>query len=94
MKKRRITIADELKEKEIEKSIKEKLNIDNDNKVIIEKKNLFMQILLFVENVFAKIIKLLFFISIATFSSIGLTVLINETLRNEFINLLMSTFFK
>lgn len=93
MKKRRITIADELKEKEIEKSIKEKLNIDNDNKVIIEKKNLFMQILLFIENAFTKIIKLLFFISIGIFSSIGLTVLINETLRNEFINLLMSTFF-
>lgn len=93
MKKRRITIADKLKEKDIEKSIKEKLNIDNDNKVIIEKKNLFMQILLFIENVLTKIIKLLFFISIATFSSIGLTIIINEPLRDEFINLLMSTFF-
>ena len=86
------TIKDRLKEKEIEKELKEKLKIDNNSTVVVVKKNFFVQVLNFLEGAIGKIIKLTFILVITVFSSIGLTVLLNESLREVFIDMVSKTF--
>ena len=91
--KRKKTIKDLIKEKQETQNIKQKYNIDKEAKIVIEKKNIFVQVLQFLETSLFKIIKIIFLIAIAILSSIGLTVLLNEPLRNLFLELIPKNFF-
>lgn len=53
--------------------------------IFIENKSTFKNFIRFLVSAFLFVIKSLFYISITTFSSIGLTVILNESLRNSFI---------
>ncbi|MBS5794580.1 MAG: hypothetical protein KIC92_07495 [Clostridiales bacterium] len=57
----------------------------NNHSIIIENKSTFKSLIKFLISAFFICIKGLFYISITLFSSIGLTVLLNENLRNNFI---------
>lgn len=86
--KKKITIQDRIKEKQIEEKIRKNLNEeDKDKKIVIEKRSKFVEILIFLRNTIFKLIKLVFLLAIAVLSSIGLTVLLNETTRIVFIDL-------
>ena len=53
--------------------------------IFIENKSTFKNFIQFLVSAFLFVVKSLFYISITIFSSIGLTVLLNETFRNSFI---------
>ena len=89
---RKQTIKNLIKQKEREQEVKNKYNIDNNATVIIEKKNIFLQVLNFLVNISVKVLKLIFLVAIAILSSIGLTVLVNEPLRNVFLELVSKSF--
>ena len=57
----------------------------NNQPIIIQNKSTFKSLLRFLISAFLFCMKSLFYISITVFSSIGLTVLLNESLRNTFI---------
>ena len=81
-----------MEEKRAEKEIKKKYNITDDTTVVIEKKNIFVQILLFIQNTFIKILKFSFIIIVALLSTIGLTTLINEPLRTLLFEIIKNSF--
>lgn len=87
------SIQERIKEKQIENELKKKYKIEDDKKVVIEKKSFFTQILIFLQTSLIKLIKALFFIAIAIFSSIGFTVLINQPLRDLFLDMIQKSFF-
>lgn len=94
MKKKKIkTIQDRIQEKKEEKELKDKYQIEDENTVVILKKNIFLQVLNFLEKTIIKILKLLFVLTVAILSTIGLTVLINEPLRIPLINMLSNNLF-
>ncbi len=94
MKKQKIkTIKDMIKEKKEEKELKDKYKIKDENTVVILKKNIFLQILNFLEKTIIKLLKLIFVLVVAILSTIGLTVLINEPLRIQLINMLTNNLF-
>lgn len=86
------TIKDFMEEKKAEKELKKKYNFTDDTTVVIEKKNIFVQILLFLQNTFIKILKFSFIIVIACLSTIGLTTLINEPLRVLLFEIIKNSF--
>ena len=94
MKKQKIkTIKDMIKEKKEEKELKDKYKIKDENTVVILKKNIFLQILNFLEKTIIKLLKLIFVLVVAILSTIGLTVLITEPLRIQLINMLTNNLF-
>ena len=94
MKKQKIkTIKDMIKEKKEEKELKDKYKNKDENTVVILKKNIFLQILNFLEKTIIKLLKLIFVLVVAILSTIGLTVLINEPLRIQLINMLTNNLF-
>ncbi len=94
MRKKKIkTIEEMIKERKEEKEIKSKYNIEDKDTVVILKKNIFLQILNFLEKTIIKVLKLLFVLAVAILSTIGLTVLINEPLRIQLINMLSNNLF-
>lgn len=92
MKKKVKTIQDRVKEKQIEKNLKKKYNIEDDKKIVIEKKGFFSNLLFFIQTSIIKLTKAVFFIAIAIFSSMGFTVLINQPLRDLFFDMLKKSF--
>ena len=62
--------------------------------IFIENKSTFKSFIRFLISAFLFVIKGLFYIGITVFSSIGLTVLLNENLRNSFINFVKAVFWK
>ena len=60
--------------------------------IFIENKSTFINFIRFLISAFLFVIKGLFYIGITVFSSIGLTVLLNENLRNSFINFVKAVF--
>lgn len=75
---------DERKEQERLKE-QELLKMNNNQPIIIQNKSTFKSLLRFLISAFLFCMKSLFYISITVFSSIGLTVLLNESLRTTFI---------
>lgn len=75
------------KENEIKDKMLKKYNISNDKNTIIINKNK-NNIGLFIWDIFCKIIKVIFYIIIASLVTIGATVLLNEGLRNYILNFL------
>ncbi len=92
MKQKVKSIQDRVKEKQIEKDLKKKYNIEDDKKIVIEKKGFFSNLLFFIQTSIIKLTKAVFFIGIAIFSSIGFTVLINQPLRDLFLDMLKKSF--
>ena len=88
MMKRKKTINDLLKDKKKEEKLKKKFNLKESEQIVIENKNTLVQILKAVVEIFFKISKVLFIILITILSTIGLTVILNEVTRTEFINLM------
>jgi len=86
--KRRKTINELLKEKQKEERVKKKLKIAEDKQIVIEKKNTAVQFLKVIGELSFKLIKILFIVLITVLSTIGLTVILNEVTRTEFINLM------
>ena len=60
--------------------------------IFIENKSTFINFIRFLISAFLFVIKGLFYIGITVFSSIGLTVLLNENLRDSFINFVKAVF--
>ena len=75
---------DERKEQERLKE-QELLKMNNNQPIIIQNKSTFKSLLRFLISAFLFCMKSLFYISITVFSSIGLTVLLNKSLRTTFI---------
>lgn len=92
MKEKRKTISQRVKEKQIENDLKKRYNIEDDKKIVIEKKGFFGNLLFFIQTSIIKLTKAVFFIAIAIFSSIGFTVLINEPLRGFFFEMVKKSF--
>lgn len=86
------TIAERVKEKKEEQDLKKKYKIEADKKIVIEKKGFFVNLLFFIQTSIIKIMKAGFFILIAIFSSIGFTILINQPLRELFLEMLVINF--
>lgn len=91
-KQKRKTIEELIKERQIESDIKQKYNIEENQKIVIEKKSIISQILFFIQNSIIKLLKALFYIAIAILSSIGFTVLINESLRTMLFDIIKKSF--
>lgn len=81
---------EERKEQERLKEQQEMFIQQNNQPIIIQNKSTFKSLARFLISAFLFCIKSLFYISITIFSSIGLTVLLNESLRNYFINFIKS----
>lgn len=79
------------KQKKIEK-VKQKYNISDNEKVVIEEKSLFERILIRIGIILSSIFKVLFVFLLFILASIGTVVLLNSVLRNEFLNLLINNF--
>ena len=93
MKKKRITIKDRMKEIQEENTYRKKLNIEDENKkIVIQKKSKFIEFLIFLRNTLIKLLKFLFLLFVTVLSTIGLTVLINEPTRTQFIDLFLQAF--
>ena len=88
MSKRKKTINDLLKDKKKEEKIKKKLNLGESETIVVENKNTAIQILKAFVDISLKISKVLFILLITILSTIGLTVLLNEVTRTEFIKLM------
>lgn len=88
---------EEQKEQERQKEqeiLKQKLLEQNfsNQQIIIQNKSTFKNFIRFLISAFLFVIKSLFYISITVFSSIGLTVILNESLRNGFIQFIKTVF--
>ncbi len=88
---------EEQKEQERQKEqefLKQKLLEQNfsNQQIIIQNKSTFKSFIRFLISAFLFVIKSLFYISITIFSSIGLTVILNEILRNGFIQFIKTVF--
>ena len=87
------TFYNKFKEQEGKEQKQQEQNLQQKNveqkplqqQIFIENKSTFKNFIRFLVSAFLFVIKSLFYISITIFSSIGLTVLLNENLRNSFI---------
>lgn len=82
---------EEQKEKEQQKNVVQQ---QVEQPIFIENKSTFKSFIRFLISAFLFLIKSLFYISITIFSSIGLTVILNESLRNGFIQFIKTVFWK
>lgn len=71
--------------KEVE-AVKKNLNLNNNEKIIINKQSKIEKILKFFTVFVKSLIKIIFFILIGVLVTIGITVLINENTREIFLN--------
>lgn len=85
---RRKTINELLKDKKKEEKLRKKLKLKENQKIVVENKNTMVQIIKIFGDIIFKISKVLFILLITILSTIGLTVLLNEVTRTEFINLM------
>lgn len=76
------------KEQEQKNIVKEKVQ----QPIFIENKSTFKNFIRFLVSAFLFVIKSLFYIGITIFSSIGVTVLLNESLRNSLIQFIKTSF--
>ena len=90
------TFYNKFKEEKEHEILKQKLLEQNfsNQQIIIQNKSTFRNFIRFLISAFLFVIKGLFYIGITVFSSIGLTVLLNENLRNSFINFVKAVFWK
>lgn len=80
------SLADKLKIKREVETIKKNLNLNNNEQIIINKQSKFEKILQSFIYAIKTLIKVIFYILIGIFVTIGITVLINENTREIFFN--------
>ena len=82
-----------LKEQEILKDelLSQKILQQNNQPLIIQNTSTIKSFIKFLISAFLFLVKSLFYVGITIFSSIGLTVLLNENLRNSFIQFIKMT---
>lgn len=78
----------EQKNKEKEQELRAKYNISNDKTIVIEKKSKADKLISNVFRILEIILKIILYIGIFGLSSVGATVLMNETLRATLFDLL------
>ena len=88
------TFYNKFKEEKEHEILKQKLLEQNfsNQQIIIQNRSTFRNFIRFLISAFLFVIKSLFYISITIFSSIGLTVILNESLRNGFIQFIKTVF--
>lgn len=77
--------------KEEKKDIGEQFGVDAE-KIVVKKVSTFSRVVEIIEEIVFKIIKIIFYAIICILSSIGLTVLINSSLRDVFVEMIKNTF--
>ena len=80
------SVAEKLKIKKEVEAVKKNLNLNNNEKIIINKQSKIEKILKFFTRLIKTLIKIIFFILIGVLVTIGITVLINENTREVFLN--------
>ena len=80
------SVAEKLKIKKEVEAVKKNLNLNNNEKIIINKQSKIEKILMFFTRLIKTLIKIIFFILIGVLVTIGITVLINENTREIFLN--------
>lgn len=85
-----LTLADKLNAKKQEQEIKQNLEINKDGNIIIERKSFFSIFITAFGNIFSFLIKTILIIIIIVLSTIGTTVLFNQSLRDTLVNLIKS----
>ncbi|CDE10253.1 unknown [Clostridium sp. CAG:354] len=80
------SVAEKLKIKKEVEAVKKNLNLNNNEKIIINKQSKIEKILKFFTRLIKTLIKIIFFILIGVLVTIGITVLINENTREIFLN--------
>lgn len=89
MKKNRpLTIAEQVELLRREQQIKENLDLNKEEKVVIHEKNKISIVLSFLSNLVLRLFKIIIVILIMILSTIGATVLLNSELRNIFFELI------
>lgn len=83
---------EEQKIREKEEQFREKYNIGDDKTVVIKNETAVDKSFFYIGNIVSIIIKTIIYISIFLLSSIGATVIMNESLRNTFFILLQNVF--
>lgn len=82
---------EEQKQKQKEENLRKKYNIDDDKYIVIENSK-FDKFLYHLSNFIIIILKVILYSSILVLAGIGATVLLNEHLRNTFIELIKNCF--
>lgn len=80
------SLADKIKIKKEVEAVKKNLNLNNNEKIIINKQSKIEKILKFFTVFIKTLIKIIFFILIGVLVTVGITLLINENTREIFLN--------
>lgn len=80
------SLAEKIRIKKEVEAVKKNLNLNNNEKIIINKQSKLEKILKFVITFIKTLIKIIFFILIGILVTVGITVLINENTREIFLN--------
>lgn len=84
--KERQSLAEKLKIKKEVESLKKNLDLNSNEKIIINKQSKLEKILKFFTSLVKTLIKIFFFVVIGVLVTIGITVLINQNTREIFFN--------
>lgn len=87
-KKKILTIADKVNMRKRELQLKETLDLENDEKVVVEEKGKISTILSFLSAFAMFLVKTAILLLLIVLSTVGATVLLNSELRNVFFNLI------
>lgn len=83
---------EEQKEEKKINDLKKKYHLSEEKTVILENRSIFEKVLLFIFNIIKIVIKAVIYIAIFILSTIGATVLMNESLREPFFELIKTIF--
>ena len=91
-KNKELTIADKVKMKQMENQVKENLGLNKEQKVVVNEKSKLSSFLGVISNIISFLLKAILIIIIIFLSTIGATVLFNESLRSSLIIMLQNSF--
>ena len=80
------SLAEKIRIKKEVEAVKKNLNLNNNEKIIINKQSKVEKILKYFASFTKTLIKIIFFILIGILVTIGITVIINENTREIFLN--------
>lgn len=84
--KERQSLAEKLKTKKEVESLKKNLDLNNNEKIIINKQSKVEKILKLFTSFIKTLVKIFFFVVIGVLVTVGITVLINQNTREIFLN--------
>lgn len=80
------SLAEKIRIKKEVEAVKKNLNLNNNEKIIINRQSKIEKLFKFVITFIKTLIKIIFFILIGVLVTVGITVLINENTREIFLN--------